>query len=120
MYVITVKENNGVLAASNDCGLVKFSEENGYERTSDRFEAIGYMDFEHNVVYPQLDFYNLDNTTKPAPEDFSAKPGYYCFTEAKGFYVNPDWQPPEPSLEEKIEQLIANVDYISMQTGVEL
>lgn len=49
----------------------------------------------------------------------------YCYSETKGFYVNPDYvEPvPEPSmydLQAQISELSANLDYVSMLTNIEL
>lgn len=49
----------------------------------------------------------------------------YCYSESKGFYVNPDYVEPvlEPTmadLQEQIAELSANLDYMSMVASVDL
>ena len=49
----------------------------------------------------------------------------YCYSESKGFYVNPDYVEPVPEptmqdLQEQISELSANLDYMSMVASVDL
>lgn len=52
------------------------------------------------------------------PDDF--EPNKYCYTPEDEFYLNPDWTEPQKSVEERLDRLSADLDYISVMTGVEL
>lgn len=42
----------------------------------------------------------------------------YCYTEADGFALNPDWTDPNAPTQEEINK--ANIEYIALMTDVEL
>lgn len=49
----------------------------------------------------------------------------YCYSESKGFYVNPDYVEPVPEptmqdLQEQISELTANLEYMTMMSNIEL
>lgn len=49
----------------------------------------------------------------------------YCYSESKGFYVNPDYVEPVPEptmqdLQKKISELTANLEYMTMMSSIEL
>lgn len=120
MYVITDKEKV-VVAVSEEAGTVTLNEEKQcYERTEDENKAVGYIDVERDTIYPGLLDWSLTKTEALLPEDFSESYLRYCFTEEKGFYENPNWLPPEPTTEEKLNKMMADVDYIAMETGINL
>lgn len=53
------------------------------------------------------------------------EPHKYCYTDEKGFYINPDYVEPTPeptlnSLQEQISELVSNLDYLTMMTNIEL
>lgn len=49
----------------------------------------------------------------------------YCYSESKGFYVNPDYVEPVPEptmqdLQEQISELTAKLEYLTMMSNIEL
>lgn len=66
-------------------GTFKEYWDNGYPIITD----LNGMD----CAYP-LDFYNFFDIDS-IPEDYI--PGKYCYTEEKGFYLNPDYVEPDPT-----------------------
>lgn len=75
MYLITRKENNAVIQSGERLEYVS----NGYPRLVNE-----------DVAYPNwaVCVYEIDNI----PNDIS--PEKWCYTEADGFYPNPNWHEP--------------------------
>ena len=78
MYLITRKEDNVCLNFGNELDYIS----NGYPRIVEKDIAF----VKENV--------NVFEVTE-LPEDF--KQGKHCYTEEKGFYVNPDYVEPDPT-----------------------
>ena len=54
------------------------------------------------------------------PEDLESSGGKYCYTPAEGIYQDPNWIPPKPPVEDRIEQIRADIDFLSIMTGFEV
>lgn len=77
MYIIVRKEDNTI------SGIGKFLDylDNGYPRLVE--EDIAF-------VSEQVNVFEVDSI--PA----EVIPAKYCYTEAEGFYINPNWKEPNP------------------------
>ena len=78
MIIITSKETNEII---DICNVVDYMP-NGYP-----------INIEKNVAYPTVIFneYHIESVSS---EVEAVK---YCYTEEKGFYINPNWVEPDPT-----------------------
>lgn len=77
----------------------------------------------YKIVNKDGTFYSVTNgltlhNVSDIPEDYENFK--YCYTKTNGFYKNPDYREPEPTVEEKLERIWANMDYLAMMANVEL
>lgn len=57
------------------------------------------------------------------PEDFAGSIRKYSYTPEKGIYTYEDWEPADPSVktrDQQIDQAIADLAYLAVVTGVDL
>lgn len=78
MYLIIVKEDNRIMAMGKALDYMS----NGYPRL-----------VEENVAFVKEDV-NVHEVSE-VPSDVI--PEKYCYTEADGFYINPNWVEPDPT-----------------------
>ena len=78
MYLIIVKEDNRITAMGKTLDYMS----NGYPRLIDE-----------NVAFPT----ELVNVYEVSEVPSDVIPEKYCYTEADGFYINPDWVEPDPT-----------------------
>lgn len=78
MYIICLKDNEMILAIGNDAITLP----NGYPMLKDS-----------NTSFPteMVDVYEVESV----PSEVT--PEKYCYTEAEGFYINPDYVEPDPT-----------------------
>ena len=68
-----------------------------------------------NVYYAVAEGFTL-HEVDVLPEDYADMK--YCYTEADGFTLNPDWVDPNAPTQEEINK--ANIEYLALMTDVEL
>lgn len=78
MYIITNSEDNIIIANGKHLDYMI----NGYPRLIDE-----------NVAFPT----ELVNVYVVSEVPSEVIPEKYCYTEAEGFYINPDWIEPDPT-----------------------
>ena len=78
MFIITEKEHNIIIMMGKE---LDYMEVNGYPRL-----------VEEDVAFP-TEMVNV-HEVETVPEE--VEDGKYCYTEAEGFYANPDWREPNP------------------------
>lgn len=76
MFIITSKETNEIIDV---CNAVNYMP-NGYP-----------INIEKNVAYPTVIF--NEHYVESVPSEVESVK--YCYTEADGFYLNPDWVEPD-------------------------
>ena len=78
MFIITDKTEKAVIGFGARLDYMS----NGYPRL-----------MEEDIAYPthMVDVFEIE----ALPVDFII--GKYCYTEAEGFYINPDWVEPDPT-----------------------
>lgn len=94
MYLILAPQNYIVINVTNNFSYIKVVD--GSYVSCDQEEAIGFLDLEHNTVYP-MEF--TVEFVEEVPSQISLN-GQYCYEKAKGFYKNTEWTEPIKSLEE--------------------
>lgn len=77
---------------------------------------------EKNIAFIAEDVV-IHETDKSLPEDLDYNTGKYCYTEEKGFYINPDYKEPDPSNtygipDELYSQIIDDYTLELMEGGV--
>lgn len=80
MFIITTKEDNSNIVMMIGEALDYMS--NGYPRLVNE-----------NVAFP-IDMVNIHEVLEVPTEVI---PDKYCYTEADGFYINPNWVEPDPT-----------------------
>ena len=78
MYLIIVKEDNRITAMGKTLDYMS----NGYPRLIDE-----------NVAFPT----ELVNVYEVSEVPSDVIPEKYCYTEAEGFYINPNYVEPDPT-----------------------
>lgn len=78
MYIITLKENSIIMMMGEALDYMS----NGYPRLVDE-----------DIAFP-IDMVNVHAVSEVSPEVIPEK---YCYTEAKGFYINPNYIEPDPT-----------------------
>lgn len=78
MYLIIVKEDNRIMAMGKTLDYMS----NGYPRL-----------VEENVAFVKEDVDVHEVESVPS----EVIPEKYCYTEAEGFYINPNWVEPDPT-----------------------
>ena len=91
MYIITVKDNEEQLNAILNWDMELDHLDNGYPKLVNK-----------NIAFPSH-MVNVYEYKDDIPD--YVIPSKYCYTEEKGFYLNPNWVEPPASMEQKISEL---------------